>query len=265
VAGETLSPTQPFPTHPKPLHPAKLGPEDAWGFTPWDRARCAEIISRYRSDGIFTPPSLGGSIQYPGNPGGANWGGVAIDETRQVLFVNQMRMPAVVQLVPREDYDALPPGEVVYPEELYPMKGAPYGVRRGPLLSPLGSPCNPPPWGTLTAVDLVSGEVLWESTLGTTRDQAPFPMWLPLGSPNLGGPLATAGGLVFIGATTDKFLRAFDARSGGEIWRHRLPYTANATPLSYRLRPDGRQFVVVAAGGHGWSEPGDALVAFALP
>ncbi len=145
------------------------------------------------------------------------------------------------------------------------MNGAPYALRRGPLLSPLGAPCNPPPWGTLTAVDLASGDVVWESTLGTTRDQAPFPLWLSLGSPNLGGPLSTAAGLVFIGATTDKFLRAFDAGSGEENWRHRLPYTANATPISYRLDPHSRQYVVVAAGGHGWSEPGDALVAFALP
>jgi quinoprotein glucose dehydrogenase len=114
-------------------------------------------------------------------------------------------------------------------------------------------------------VDLASGETLWESTLGTTRDQAPWPLWLDLGAPNLGGPLATAGGLVFIGATTDKFFRAFDARGGDEVWRFRIPYTANATPISYRLRPEGRQFVVIAAGGHGWSEPGDALLAFALP
>jgi quinoprotein glucose dehydrogenase len=125
--------------------------------------------------------------------------------------------------------------------------------------------CNRPPWGTLTAVDLGSGEVLWTATLGTTRDQAPWPMWLPLGSPNLGGAIATGGGVVFIGATTDKFLRGFDAESGEEIWRQRLPFTANATPMTYRLRKDGRQFVVIAAGGHGWSEPGDALVAFALP
>ena len=264
VPGEVLSPTQPFPTHPEPLHPATLRPEDAWGFTPFDRAACRDRIASLRSEGIFTPASLGGSIQYPGSAGGANWGGVAIDPGTQTLFVNQIRLPQVIQLVPRQDYEALPSKQATYPEELAPMEGAPYALRRSPLLSPLGSPCNPPPWGTLTAVDLVSGEVLWESTLGTTRDQAPFPLWLSLGAPNLGGPLATASGLVFIGATTDKFLRAFDARTGEEIWRQRLPYTANATPISYRQRPDGRQFVVIASGGHGWSEPGDALMAFAL-
>jgi quinoprotein glucose dehydrogenase len=190
---------------------------------------------------------------------------VSIDAVSGVLFVNQMRMPSVVTLLPRDEYEALPSKEAVYPEELYPMEGTPYALRRGPLLSPLGAPCHPPPWGTLTAVDLVSGEVLWEATLGTLRDQAPFPLWLPLGTPNLGGSIVTAGGVVFVGATTDRFLRAFDAASGREIWKRRLPFTANATPLTYRLHESGRQFVVVAAGGHGWSEPGDALLAFALP
>jgi quinoprotein glucose dehydrogenase len=265
VPEESLAPTQPFPTHPKPLHPARHTPEDAWGFTPWDRRACSERIRSLRSEGIFTPPSLRGSIQYPGPAGGANWGGVAIDPHAQVLYVNQMRIPTVVQLVPRAEYEALPSKEATYPVELAPMEGAPYALRRTPLLSPLGAPCNPPPWGTLTAVDLVSGDVLWESTLGTTRDQAPFPMWLSLGAPNLGGSIVTAGGLVFIGATTDRFLRAFDAASGAEIWRRRLPYTANATPITYRLHADGKQYVVVASGGHGWSEPGDALMAFALP
>jgi quinoprotein glucose dehydrogenase len=265
VPGETLSPTQPFPTHPPPLHPLELRPEDAFGFTPFDRADCREKIETLRHDGIFTPPTLEGSIQYPGNAGGPNWGGVSIDPDRGLLFVNMMRTAAVNQLVPREEFDELDPESARYPNELYPMKGAPYGIRRGPLLSDWGAPCVPPPWGTLTAVDLASGEVRWESTLGTTRDQAPWPLWFDLGAPNLGGSLATAGGLVFIGATTDRFFRAFDAASGEEIWSARIPYTANATPMSYRLRPDGRQYVVVAAGGHGWSEPGDAVMAFALP
>ncbi len=266
VPGESLSPTQPFPTHPAPIHPARLTPDDAWGFTFWDRGQCAEIIAGYRSEGIFTPPSLRGSIEFPGAAGGPNWGSVAIDAANQILYVNQMRLPSVVQLIPRDEYESIKDsGKWTYPNELYPMKGTPYAVRRGPLLGPLGSPCNAPPWGTLSAIDLVSGKTLWESTLGTTRDQAPFPMWLPLGAPNLGGSIVTAGGVVFIGATTDKFLRGFDARTGEEIWTERLPYTANATPISYRLRPDGKQFVVIAAGGHGWSEPGDAVVAFALP
>ena len=181
------------------------------------------------------------------------------------MYVNQMHVAAVVKLIPRAEYDALDKSKFVYPNELYPQTGTPYAVSRSPLLSPLGSPCNPPPWGTFSAVDLVSGKVLWKTRLGTTRDQAPFPLWLPLGAPNLGGSIVTAGGVVFIGATTDKFLRGFDAATGEEIWSQRLPYTANATPMTYRLRQDSRQFLVVAAGGHGWSQPGDALIAFALP
>ena len=265
VPGETLSPTQPFPTHPPPLHPSRLRPEDAWGFTPFDRRSCEDRIARHRSEGIFTPPSVRGSIQYPGAVGGMNWGGVSIDPERGVLFANQMRAAQVVWLIPREDFESLDPGSVVYPDELLPQAGAPYGLKKSALLSSFGAPCNPPPWGTLTAVDLRSGKVLWESTLGTTRDAAPWPLWFDYGAPNLGGSIATAGGLVFIAATLDRFIRAFDARTGEEIWTRRLPFTGNATPMTYRLRTDEKQYLVIAAGGHGWSESGDALIAFALP
>ncbi len=265
VAGETLSATQPFPTHPAPLHASRLTPDDAWGFTPWDRRKCAEQIASLRSEGIFTPPSLQGSVEFPGPAGGPNWGSVSIDPNTHVMFVNQMHVAMLVKLIPRAEYETLDKSLYGYPSELFPQLGTPYAVARLPLLSPLGAPCNPPPWGTLTAVDLVSGRVLWVSTLGTTRDTAPFPLWLPYGAPNLGGSIVTAGGVVFIGATTDKFLRGFDAATGEEIWSQRLPFTANATPLSYRLRKDARQFLVIAAGGHGWSQPGDALIAFALP
>ena len=265
VEGETLSPTQPFPTHPPGLHPTSLTKDDAWGFTFIDRRDCEKKLAGWRSEGLFTPPSLQGSVQYPGSAGGPNWGGVSIDPVRGVLFVNQMRAALVSTLIPREQYDRLDSTSVVYPDELYPMHGAPYGVKRGPVLSNFGAPCNSPPWGTLTAVDLKSGEVLWEVTLGTTRDLAPFPLWLGLGAPNLGGSIVTAGGVVFVAATTDKFLRGFDARTGEEIWKQRLPYTGNSTPMTYRLTKSSKQYVVIAAGGHGWSEPGDALMAFALP
>jgi quinoprotein glucose dehydrogenase len=265
VPGETVTPTQPFPTHVPPLHPTTFTPDDAWGFTWWDRKACAEIVAGLRSEGLFTPPSLEGSLHFPGSAGGANWGSLAIDPSRGVMFVNTMRLPSVVRLLSREQYETLDPADYGYPNELYPMEGTPYAVHRAPLLSPLGAPCTPPPWGLIAAVDLVKGEILWESVLGSTRDQAPFPMWLEFGSPNLGGPIATAGGVVFIGATTDKFIRGYDAQTGELVWKHRLPYTANATPLTYRLRQDGRQFLVIASGGHGWSEPGDATIAFTLP
>jgi quinoprotein glucose dehydrogenase len=266
VAGETLAPTQPFPLRPAPLHPASLSPDDAFGFTPWDRAKCREAIAALRSDGVFTPPSAEGSVQFPGMVGGMNWGGVAVDPERGLVVVNTQRIATRIRLLTREElrakYGDTPPDYGVEPQE-----GTPYALERAPLLSPLGAPCNPPPWGTLAAVDLASGELRWEVPLGTTRDLAPWPLWLATGTPNLGGPLVTASGLVFIGATTDFFLRAFDVATGEELWRGRLPTAAHATPMTYRLREDGRQYVVVAAGGHGLlgTPPGDALLAFALP
>ncbi len=266
VADEVASPTQPFPTRPPSLHPSKLDPEDAWGFTPWDRARCRALIESARSDGIFTPPSLEGTIQFPGMVGGMNWGGVAVDPERLLLVVNVQRIATYIRLIPREEFERMFADGA--PEFGYePQGGTPYALERRPLLSPLGAPCNPPPWGELVGIDLRGGEILWRSTLGTTRDLAPWPLWLRTGTPNLGGPLLTAGGVAFIGATTDHFLRGFDTRSGDEIWRHRLPTAAHATPMTYRLGPDSRQYVVIASGGHGimGTPPDDALVAFALP
>jgi quinoprotein glucose dehydrogenase len=265
VPGEQLSPTQPFPTHPGPLHlPERLSGEDMEGFAWVDRRACQREFAKYRSEGMFTPPTLRGSILYPSTTGGINWGGLSIDPVNRRLFVNQMHLASVVQLIPRAEYDALNPSPG-YPLEHYPMHGTPYGVRRFPLMSPLGAPCNPRPWGTLTAVDLDSGKISWRVTLGTTRGQAPWPLWLKTGSPNIGGPLTTAGDLVFIGATTDRYLRAYDATNGRELWRADLPFTANATPITYRASEGGKQFLVIAAGGHGWSEPGDVLIAYALP
>ncbi|MEZ4281913.1 MAG: pyrroloquinoline quinone-dependent dehydrogenase [Myxococcota bacterium] len=270
VPGEELAPTQPVPTFVAPLHPSELKPDDAFGFTFWDRGRCREALARYRYDGIFTPPTVEGSIQFPQNPGGMNWGSVAIDPERRLLVTNLMRMANGIQLIPRAEWDAMPDKASHWPFQLQPMHGTPWAMKNFPILSPFGAPCSPPPWGTLVAVDLATGEIAWEKPLGTIRDQAPFPIWLwpgfrNLGAPNLGGPVLTASGLVFIAATTDRYLRAFDSETGEELWRHRLPFTGNATPMTYRLGPDGRQFVVIAAGGHVWSEPGDALMAFALP
>lgn len=270
VPGEVLAATQPVPSFIEPLHPTQLTPDDAFGFTFWDRNHCRDEIAKYRYDGMFTPPTVAGSIQYPQNPGGMNWGSVAIDPERKLLITNLMRMANVIQLIPRAEYDAMPDKASHWPFQLQPMFGTPYAMRNFPILSPFGAPCSPPPWGTIVAVDLTSGKIAWEKPLGTIRDQAPFPIWLwpgfnELGAPNLGGPVATASGLVFIAATTDRYLRAFDSEAGEEVWSHRLPFTGNATPMTYRLGPEGRQYVVIASGGHVWSEPGDALMAFALP
>jgi quinoprotein glucose dehydrogenase len=265
VLGEVLAPTQPFPIVPPPLVPQSLAPADAWGLTFWDRGRCRERIESLRSDGIFAPPSLQGTIIFPGNMGGTNWGSVAFEPERGLLLVNTSRVAFVVTLIPRAEYasvKAANPGV-----EIAPQIGTPFGMRREVLLSPFGIPCNPPPWGTLAAIDLTSGTVRWEVTLGTTRDFLPVPLAIRWGTPNMGGPMVTAGGLVFIGAAMDNYLRAFDVETGEELWKGRLPAGGQATPMTYRLRKDGKQYVVIAAGGHGrmGTTLGDHIVAFALP
>ncbi len=264
VAGETAAPTQPFPTHPPPLLPDRLGPEDAWGIVPWERDACREQMAALRSGGVFTPPSLEGTLQYPGVAGGVNWGGVAVDRERGLLIANLNRVPSVQRVVPR---DAAAQVAVRRPYAiLFPQLGTPYAQFQGALLSPWGVPCNPPPWGTLLAVDLATGEKVWEVPFGTTRDAAPFPFWLSWGMPSMGGPIVTASGLVFIAASMDDALRAFDVETGEELWSARLPAGGQATPLTFR-RARGRQLVVIAAGGHGTlgTTPGDSLLAFALP
>jgi quinoprotein glucose dehydrogenase len=267
VPGEQTWPTQPFPTRPQPLAPTTLSTDDAWGLSPWDRGQCQELIQRYRNEGIFTPSSLAGTIQYPGVIGGTNWGSVAFDPHRGWVILNMSRLPSVTGLIPRETLRAGAP-DVPDDATISEMAGTPYGLFRLPaLMSPLGLPCTKPPWGTLLAVDVATGEVKWEAPLGTIRDLAPVPLPIKFGTPNLGGPIVTQGGLVFIGAAMDNYLRAFDLETGQELWKGRLPAGGQATPMSYRLGENGRQFVVIAAGGHGrlGTDIGDSVVAFALP
>jgi len=260
--GEKLSPTQTFPADMPSLVPSTLHVDDGYGFTPWDRAACRDRIASLRNDGLYTPPSVQGTVIFPMTGGGANWGGVAIDP-RGVVFVNTTRAAQVVRLIPRADFAATRaanPGR-----EVSPQAGAPYGMIREVLHSPTGAPCNRPPWGALAALDLHQRRILWEKPLGTSEEHFPLGIALATGTATLGGPVATAGGLVFIGATTDRYLRAFDAANGAELWRGRLPAAAMATPMTYVWQ--GRQYVVVAAGGHGelGAETSDAVVAFALP
>ena len=264
VEGEMLAPTQPFPVRPPPLVPHDIGPHDAWGLTPWDRSACREQMEGLRFDGIYTPPSMQGTLMYPGNAGGSNWGGVAVDAQRQLLVANTMDLAWAVTLFPTQEFDQR--RETAGDVELARQRGTPYGLECRTLLSPLGIPCNPPPWGTLAAVDLASGAIRWQVPLGTIRDLTPLPLAINYGVPGLGGPLVTASGLIFIGATVDNYIRAFDLDGGRELWRSRLPAGGQATPMTYRLRPDGLQYVVIAAGGHGRAETtiGDALIAYAL-
>jgi len=264
VAGEAAWPTQPFPVVTEPLVPQELTPDDAWGLTPIDRAMARERLEGLRSEGIFTPPSLEGSVHYPGVAGGTNWGGVAYDPERDLIVTNTSRVPFAITLFPRDEYDF----EAKFPGvERGRQEGAPYVVHREPLLSPLGLPVSPPPWGTLVAVSTVSGKKVWEVTLGTVRDLASVPLPLKWGTPNMGGPIVTKSGLTFISATMDYYLRAFDTETGEELWKGRLPAGGQATPATYRLRPDGKQYVAICAGGHGrlGTRLGDYVIAFALP
>jgi len=262
VPGERLSPTQPFPLKPPPLVGLDLRPEQAWGLTRLDRVVCRDKLKALRWEGMYTPPSREGTLMYPGNAGGSNWGSVAFDPERQLLVANTQDMPFMVRLFAAEDYErerAARPGV-----EIAPQRGMPYGLHREVPLSPLGLPCNPPPWGSLAAVDLVSGELRWQEPLGIARLG---PLTLE-GLPNAGGPLVTDSGLIFIGATFDNSLRAFDLETGEEVWRADLPAGGQATPMTYRARTGGKQYIVIAAGGYGRVDLpgnlGDALVAFAL-
>jgi len=267
VPGEKSWPTQPFPTIPGPLAPTTISSDDAWGLTPWDQGHCRKLIQRYRNHGIFTPSSLDGTIQYPGVIGGTNWGSAAFEPDHGVVVLNMSRLPSVTGLIPR---DKLESGNPDIPDDaaISQMRGTPYGLYRLPaLLSPLGLPCTKPPWGVLLAVDAANGRVNWEAPLGTVQDLAPVPLPIRWGTPNLGGPIVTEGEVVFIGAAMDNYLRAFDADTGEELWKGRLPAGGQATPMTYRLAENSRQFVVIAAGGHGrlGTDIGDSVVAFALP
>lgn len=269
VPGIGAAPTQPFPTKPAPLHPLALKREDLWGFTPLDRGKCREIYDGLNYEGVFTPPSTKPTLQYPGLGGGINWGSVSVDPVRNRMIVNLQTAPFTIQLTPRKDYKAALDGSDLVGTG--PQEGTPYVVTRGPFISPYMTPCTPPPWGKLVAIDLNSGDKLWERELGNLNNLAPLiGDWLDYGTPNSGGSLQTASGLVFIAATMDKYLRAFDSDNGSELWRHELPFAAHAAPLSYRVSgkggAKGRQFIAIAAGGHGplGTEPGDAIVAFTL-
>ncbi|MGH7543761.1 MAG: pyrroloquinoline quinone-dependent dehydrogenase, partial [Gemmatimonadota bacterium] len=272
VPGEESWPTQPFPVLPAPLVPAALDPGDVWGVSEADRSACREWLVRLRSEGIFTPPSLEGTVVFPGNVGGSNWSSLSVDPVRGLAFVPTNRVATIVTLIPRAEVEA-GRAELVerYREvlagpgfELSEQAGTPYAVVREWALSPSGLPCSPPPWGALTAVDLATGETRWEVPLGTMAGDVPGAAeW---GSLVLGGALVTGGGLVFIAGTFDRHLRAFDVETGEELWSAALPAGGNATPMTYRVGEEGRQYVILAAGGHeAMGGLGDYVLAFALP
>jgi quinoprotein glucose dehydrogenase len=266
VPGEVLSPTQPFPTRPAPLGNLKYTAADAWGFTLFDQVACRRKLAAFGRAGLYEPPSFAGTLL---TASASNWGGAAFDPERSLLVLPISQAPIYVRLKRTAD---VTPEEMNQPR-LGPMgpptamAGTPYAFQFGPVLSPLFSPCTPPPWGELAALDL-SGDTRtkWRFTLGTLERLMPVPIPLPFGTPLAGGPTVTAGGLVFIGASADDKFRAFDIDTGRKLWEVSTPASAMATPMTYAV--DGRQYVVVAAGGHivtGFRNVSDYIVAYALP
>ena len=259
--GELLSPTQPFPTHVPDLMPQRFAPEDEFKFPPIiGGPSCEAQLSGLRIDGLYTPPSTQGTVIFPMTGGGVNWGGAAFDPVNQILYANTSYAVHLVKLIPRTEAEALKPPPGV---DFGPQIGAPFASMRVVALSKLGLLCNKPPWGTLVAVDLKAGKILWRSTVGTTEDRAPLGIAFKWGAPLVNGVVITAGGLVFTGAS-DAYLRAFDAKSGEELWQGRLPVPGVANPMTYLWK--GEQYVAIAAGGHSEAGTtiGDSVVAFRL-
>lgn len=259
--GEKLSPTQPFPTHVPALTQQAISPSDAFSpFPTIGPSACEQQFAAARNEGLFTPPSVQGTLVFPFTGGGVNWGSVAFDPVNQILYANTSRATHLVKLIPRADAAGYspPPGH-----DFGQQQGAPFAMSRAVVTSPLGLICVKPPWGEMVAVDLKAGRVLWRSTVGTTEDLAPLGAPFPWGTPLLSGMAITAGGLVFTGAM-DAYLRAFDARSGRELWQGRLPVPGVANPMTYAWK--GEQYVAIGAGGHseGGTSLGDSVVAFRL-
>jgi quinoprotein glucose dehydrogenase len=250
--------------------PPPLSERQMWGTTMFDQLYCRVAFHKLRYDGRFTPPSLGGSLIFPGNFGVFNWGSIAVDPVRGWAFTTPAYLAFVSQLVPRPNDTALvvqgserPQGSLPALNENF---GAPYAVKLSAFMSPLGIPCHQPPWGYVAGVDLATGQIVWQHRNGTVRDLAPVPLPFRMGVPSLGGPVITGGGVAFYSGTLDYYLRAYDEATGRELWRSRLPAGGQATPMTYQAS-DGREFVVVVAGGHGstGTKPGDDVIAYALP
>lgn len=267
LPGERYSPTQPYSVGMPSIGNETLVESDMWGATPLDQLLCRIQFKAMRHQGVYTPPGLDRSLQMPGSLGGMNWGGVSVDPTTHTMFVNDMRLGLANYMVRREDVPISASGIEM---GIVPMDGTPYGAMRERYLSRLGIPCQKPPFGTMTAIDLASRKILWQVPLGTVQDTGPLGIKMhlpiPIGMPTLGGSLATQSGLVFFAGTQDYYLRALDGRTGKELWKARLPVGSQAGPMTYVSPDTGRQYVVVTAGGARTSpDRGDYVIAYALP
>jgi quinoprotein glucose dehydrogenase len=247
-----------------------------WGLTPLDQMACRIMFRKYRYQGMYTPQTVSGTILYPAMFGTTDWGGSTYDSDRGLLVAPSSYMPFVVHLVPREEADkkvkpAIDAGLDPSTVGIGPQFGTPFGMTGFPMLSPLMIPCQQPPWGLLTAIDLNANRIVWQKPFGTGRDNGPLmsKIGLPvnIGVPSMGGPISTKAGVTFIAAALDNYFRAYETATGKELWRVRLPAGGQSTPMTYWSSASDRQFVVLSAGGHGalMTKFGDYVIAYALP
>lgn len=262
ISEDLTAPTQ--PTSALSFKPDPLRERDMWGITIFDQLMCRIDMHRMNYAGRYTPPSLKGTIVYPGNFGVFNWGSVAVDPERQVMFGMPTYLAFTSRLVPRADIPPKEAGATASEQGPNRNEGAPYGVVMGPFLGPLGIPCQSPPWGYVAGADLTNGQIAWKHKNGTVRDMTALPLPIKLGVPRIGGPIITKGGVAFLAAAVDDYLRGFDLTSGTQLWQARLPAGGQSTPMSYEV--DGKQYVIIVAGGHGsiGTKPGDFVIAYAL-
>jgi len=264
VPGEVTSPTQPFPVAPPPLVPQRFSADDAFGINPVDRDTCQKWIRSFRNEGIFTPPSLQGTLVIPGNIGGMTWSGYAFDPQRNLLVVPTNNLAGVARLIPREKFEQA--ASIGDDGDYAQQTGSPYGMYRRFVQAASDLPCTAPPWGMLSAVDMNQGTVKWQVPLGSMQYFGGGHEPVPAGSIGFGGPIVTASGLAFIANTFDPYIRGFDVETGKELWKAQLPASGNATPMTYSI--SGKQYLVIAAGGHPKITEealNDALLAFTLP
>lgn len=267
LPGERYSPTQPYSSMPG-IGNETLKESDMWGATPFDQLLCRIRFKSSRYEGIFTPPGLDMALQYPGSLGGINWGGVSVDPTTNLMFVNDLRLGLYYKMVAAKD---IPPGQGTSEGMGWIVqKGLPFGTLRERLMSPLGVPCQAPPFGTLSAINLKTHQLVWQIPVGTVQDTGPLGipvgLQMPLGMPTLGPSLATRSGLLFFAGTQDFYLRAYNSHTGEELWKSRLPVGSQSGPITYRSAKTGKQYVVIFAGGSPHSNKrGDDVIAYSLP
>jgi quinate dehydrogenase (quinone) len=269
VADDRTAPTQPYSVGMPAIGTEPLSEARMWGATLLDQLVCRIGFRQVRYDGDFTPPNDTPGLFYPGWTGGMNWGSSSVAENLGYLIVNDIRMAVVNRLIPRAEYDAAAARGDLH-EGSAAQRGTPWGLQQDRFLSPLGIPCQLPPYGTITAIDLSTRQIVWSMPFGTVEDTGtlgiPMRLRIPVGLPTLGGPVTTASGLVFMAGTQDHYIRALDVRTGRELWKGRLPVGGETTPMTYVSPRSGRQFVVISAGGNrSTSVRGDYIVAFALP